>query len=48
MKKTLPKRSFVFKKDKEQPVGRETNMRGDKQKPAKSMVGLRAKFPKIR
>lgn len=48
MKKTLPQRSFVYKQDKENTVGKETNMRGDKQKPSKSLVGLRAKFPKVR
>lgn len=46
MKTTLPKSSFVFKKSDK--AGEETNMRGDKQKPSKSMVGLRAPKQKIR
>lgn len=45
MKKTLPKSSFVYKT---KGVGKESNMKGDKQKPSKSMVGLRAPKQKIR
>lgn len=48
MKKTLPKRSFVYKQKGDLAVGKETNMRGDKQKPSKSLVGLRAPKQKIR